>query len=108
MPLITVWPLSISLATRKDGSSCAKRLSAMPIFSWSALVLGSTATSMTGSGNSIFSRMMGFAGSHSVSPVVVFFSPHSAMMSPASRPFDVLAVVGVHHQHAADALLAVL
>ncbi len=55
----------------------------MPIFSWSALVFGSTATSMTGSGNSIRSRMIGFSGAHSVSPVVTSFSPTSATMSPA-------------------------
>jgi len=59
MPLITVWPLSWSTVTRNDGSSWASRASATPIFSWSALVLGSTATSMTGSGNSIRSRMIG-------------------------------------------------
>jgi hypothetical protein len=34
---------SSSVRTRNDGSSCARRCSAMPIFSWSALVLGSTA-----------------------------------------------------------------
>ena len=55
----------------------------MPIFSWSALVFGSTATSITGSGNSIRSRITGFWGSHSVSPVVVSFRPAMATMSPA-------------------------
>jgi hypothetical protein len=39
-----------------------------------------------------------------VSPVVVSFRPASATMSPAKASFDVLAVVGVHQQHAADAL----
>ena len=43
--------------------------SAMPIFSWSALVLGSTATEITGSGNSIRSSVMALSRSHSVSPV---------------------------------------
>jgi hypothetical protein len=35
------------------GSSCPNFCSATPIFSWSALVLGSIATEMTGSGKSI-------------------------------------------------------
>ena len=51
--------------------------------SWSAFVFGSTATWMTGSGNSSASSTIGCRGSHSVSPVVVFFSPTTAMMSPA-------------------------
>ena len=52
-------------------------------FSWSALVFGSIATSMTGSGKVIDSRITGFAGSQRVSPVVVCFRPCTAMMSPA-------------------------
>jgi len=51
--------------------------------SWSAFVFGSTASSMTGSGKVIASRMIGFDSSHSVSPVVVFFRPTAAAMSPA-------------------------
>ena len=55
----------------------------MPSFSWSLLVFGSIATSMTGAGNVIDSRTIGFCGSDSVSPVVVCFSPATAMISPA-------------------------
>ncbi len=40
-------------------SSSASLWRALPIFSWSALVFGSTATEITGSGNSIFSRIIG-------------------------------------------------
>ena len=47
----------------------------MPSFSWSALVFGSMATSMTGAGNVMDSRTTGLATSHSVSPVVVSFRP---------------------------------
>ena len=54
----------------------------MVIFSWPALVLGSMATRMTGSGNSMDSRMMGAFSSHRVSPVVVFFRPTAASISP--------------------------
>src|SRR5207237_9060092 len=34
-----VWPLSWSVATRNEGSSWARRDNAMPIFSWSPLLL---------------------------------------------------------------------
>ena len=83
MPEMIVWPDSSSVRTRNDGSSCASRPSATPIFSWSALVFGSTATWITGSGNSIRSRMITFAGLQSVSPVVTSFRPTAAAMSPA-------------------------
>ena len=51
MPEIRVWPVSSSVRTWKVGSSSARRASATPIFSWSALVFGSIETCMTGSGN---------------------------------------------------------
>ena len=54
-----------------------------PSFSWSALVLGSIASEMTGSGKSIASRMTGFFSSQTVSPVVTDFRPTAAAMSPA-------------------------
>ena len=47
-----------------------------------ALVLGSMATLITGSGNSICSRTMGCFSSQSVSPVAVSFSPTMAQISP--------------------------
>ncbi len=56
----------------------------MPIFSWSALVFGSTAWEITGSGKIIRSSVMTFCGSHSVSPVVTSFMPTAAAMSPAN------------------------
>ncbi|CFU01170.1 Uncharacterised protein [Bordetella pertussis] len=83
MPEIMVWPDSSSVRTRNDGSSCASRLSAMPIFSWSALVRGSTACEITGSGKVMRSRIMTCAGSVSVSPVVISLMPTAAAMSPA-------------------------
>ena len=78
-----VWPDSSSVRTRNEGSSFAKRFKAIPIFSWSALVLGSTATWITGSGNSMRSKMIGALSSHRVSPVVTSFKPMAAAMSPA-------------------------
>ena len=83
MPEMIVWPDSSSVRTRNDGSSCARRLSAMPIFSWSAFVFGSTATWITGSGKIIFSSVITFVGSQSVSPVVASLRPTAAAMSPA-------------------------
>ena len=69
---------------------------------------GSTAISMTGAGNSIFSRITGFSGSQSVSPVRVNFRPTKATMSPAIGFIDLLAGIGMHQHHAADALFPVL
>ena len=83
MPPMIVWPVSSSVRTWKVGSSSESELSALPSLSWSTLVLGSIATEMTGSGNSIRSSTIGFDGSQSVSPVVVFFRPTAATMSPA-------------------------
>ena len=54
----------------------------MPSLSWSAFVLRLDGHEMTGSGNSICSRITGWSGSHSVSPVVVCLRPTAAMMSP--------------------------
>ena len=60
---------SSSVDTRNEGSSFARRCSARLIFSWSACVFGSTATEMTGIGMVIFSSVMTFSRSESVSPV---------------------------------------
>ena len=108
IPLRMVWPLSWSVWTRNDGSSATSFASATPSFSWSAFDFGSIAISITGSGNSIFSRITGLcriaqrvAGAH--------FLQAGERDDVARIGFlDVLAVVGVHQQHAADALLAVL
>ena len=78
-----VCPDSSSVFTLNDGSSWANFCNAIPIFSWSAFVFGSTATAITGSGNSIFSRVIIFEGSQRVSPVVTSFSPTAAAISPA-------------------------
>ena len=83
MPAMRVSPLSGSVLTRKVGSSSARRWRAIPILSWSAFVLGSIFTSMTGSGNEIDSRITGWSGSVSVSPVKVSLKPTAAAMSPA-------------------------
>ncbi len=82
MPAMIVWPVSSSVRTVKVGSSSASDWRALPIFSWSAFVFGSTATWITGSGNSRDSSTIGLSGSQSVSPVLVFFMPMPAMISP--------------------------
>ena len=68
--------------TLKEGSSFANLASASPIFSWSPLVFGSTAISITGSGNSIGSKIIWLDESHKVCPVIVCFKPASATISP--------------------------
>ena len=88
MPEMMVCPDSSSVYTRNEGSSCASLPRAMPIFSWSGLVFGSTATEMTGAGNSILSRMMELAAGHRVSPVVTSLRPTAAAISPALTSFN--------------------
>ena len=78
MPLMTVWPVSWFCSVRNVGSSSASFWIAIPSFSWSALVLGSIATSMTGSGNVIDSSTTWWFESESVSPVVVSLRPMTA------------------------------
>ena len=93
---MTVWPVSSSDWTRNVGSSSDRANRALDSLSWSALVLGSTATWMTGSGKVSDSRMTWSSGSHSVSPVVVCLRPTAATMSPAnmaSRSSRVLACI---------------
>ena len=53
------------------------------ILSWLAFDFGSIATLMTGSGKTMFSRMIWLFLSESVSPVVLFLRPMTATMSPA-------------------------
>ncbi len=81
-PPMRTWPVSSSVLTRKDGSSSASFWSALESLSWSVLVFGSIAISMTGFGNSIRSRMIGASVVVMVSPVVVSLRPASATMSP--------------------------
>ncbi len=78
IPLMIVWPVSSSSLTWKVGSSSASFWIAVESFSWSLLVFGSIATSMTGAGNVIDSRTTGACGSASVSPVVVSLRPITA------------------------------
>ena len=84
MPEMRVSPVSWSVCTLKDGSSMASLDRAKPKRSWSALLLGSMAMEMTGSGKSMDSRIMGLSGSHRLWPVMVFFSPSTAAISPAT------------------------
>ncbi|MNP48730.1 hypothetical protein D3C76_1428670 [compost metagenome] len=56
---------------------------ATPILSWSALVFGSTAIEITGSGKFMDSRITGYFSSDRVSPVMVSFRPTAAAISPA-------------------------
>ena len=78
----------------------------MPIFSWSALVFGSTATWITGSGKIIFSsddRLVRVAQRVAGGR---FLQAHGRGDVAGAHFLDLLALVGVHLQDAADALLA--
>ena len=78
-----VCPVSSSVKVLKVGSSSANLAKANPILSWSPLVLGSTATLITGSGKFIDSRTISCFSSHNVSPVPVTLRPTAAAISPA-------------------------
>src|SRR3989338_7233446 len=79
--MMTVSPVSWSDLILKVGSSSERRLRAMPIFSWSALVFGSMRKEITGSGKVIRSRMMGLFSSQKVCEVFAFFRPTAAALS---------------------------
>ena len=83
MPAMTTSPVCWSVLTRNVGSSAISFCMPAPSFSWSALVFGSIASEMTGSGKSIDSRTIGFFSSQTVSPVVTVLRPTAAAMSPA-------------------------
>ena len=105
MPEMTVWPVSSSVRTWKVGSSSDSACSALPILSWSALVFGSTATWMTGSGNSSASSTIGaFGVAERVAGAGVLEADAGDDVAGVDG-VEVLAVVGVHLQDAADALL---
>ena len=108
MPEITVWPVSSSDWTRKVGSSSDSENRARDSLSWSALVLGSTATWMTGSGKVSDSRIdrvvrvaQGVAGGG-------LLEAHGGDDVAGVGDVEVLAGVGVHLEDAAHPLLAVL
>ena len=82
IPAINVSPVSGFVSALNVGSSSASFCKATSILSWSAFDLGSTETWITGSGNSIDSRINGVLGSVKESPVVVFFKPIAAAISP--------------------------
>ena len=82
IPEMTVCPVSSSNRTTNVGSSSASFASPAPSLSWSAFVLGSTATEMTGVGKLIDSSTTWSSGSQIVSPVVACFRPTTATMSP--------------------------
>ena len=108
MPAMIVWPVSSSVRTWKVGSSSDSAPSALPSLSWSTLVFGSMATEITGSGNSMRSSTIGLARvAERVAGGGVLEADGGDDVAREHRLL-VLAVVGVHLEDAADALLLVL
>ena len=104
MPEISVWPVSSLVCTRKVGSSSARRPSATDIFSWSALVFGSTATLITGSGKIDLLELDRRVGrGQRVAGRDLLDADGRGDVAGVDLA-DLRAVVGVHHQDAADAL----
>ena len=108
MPRMIVWPVSSSVWTRNVGSSSESEPSALPSLSWSAFVLGSIATEMTGSGKIICSRMIGWRALAERVTGGRLLEAEAGDDVARVRDLDVLALVRVHAQDAPDALLAVL
>ena len=75
-------PVSSSVCAWNVGSSSCNLTKAWVILSWSALDFGSTDKWITGSGNSIDSKIMSFFSPHKVSPVPVSLRPTAAAISP--------------------------
>ena len=108
MPEMTVWPVSSSVRTRNVGSSSDSDLSALPSLSWSALVFGSMATWITGSGKIIRSRMIGFAAVAQRVAGGGVLEAETGHDVAGHGHVEVLALVGVHQQDAAEALAPLL
>ena len=108
MPEMTVWPVSSSVRMRNVGSSSDSDLSALPSLSWSLFVFGSMATWMTGSGNSMRSRITGSAAvAQRVAGGGVLEAEAGDDVAGVGH-VDVLTLVGVHQQDAAEALALLL
>ena len=104
IPEMTTSPVCGSVLTRKVGSSAISLPRPCPSFSWSALVFGSIASEMTGSGKSIDSSTTGV-------PLVADRVAGRDRLQADRRGdvagvdfLDFLALVGVHLQQPAEAL----
>ena len=89
------------------GSSSARRLSPLLTFSSSPRVLGVMAKEMAGGANSYLGNRTGWAGSHSVSPVLASFSLAKRHDVARRRLLDGLGLFALHQQDVAGALLLV-
>ena len=83
MPLMSVWPVSLSAFTLNVGSSSWSTSRASPSLSRSAPLSGSIDWLTTASAKVIDSSTIGCCVSQRVSPVLVSFRPMTATMSPA-------------------------
>ena len=105
MPLMIVWPDSSSVWTRNDGSSVASFCSATPSFSTSALVFGSIGDRDDGlREDHLLEDDRACFSSQSVSPVRVSRETDGRVDVAGVGLGELLALVGVHAEDAADAL----
>ena len=106
MPAMIVWPVSSSVLTVKVGSSSESRWIAVPSFSWSPLVLGSIATSITGAGKLIDSSTTGLLRVAQGVAGLGLLETHDRHDLAGADRRDLLTLVGVHLVDLADPLLA--
>ena len=102
-----VWPVSASIFIRKDGSSPESCTSAFIIFSPSAFVFGSIATADDGIGvTHRFELNQVFRVAERV-PRMGVLQPHHGDDVARENLVDILALVRVHSEKSAHALLAI-
>ena len=87
IPEMIVCIVSWSVWTLKVGSSSVSFANETDKFSWSFLVWASTETEITGSGKSIDSNKIGLFVEDKVCPVLVYFNPTTAAISPLETSF---------------------
>ena len=104
MPEITVWPVSSFGAHLEGRVLLGEAAERDRIFSWSAFVFGSIATLMTGSGNSIVSSLIGSVGRAQRVAGDDLLEADGGGDVAGRDVLEVLALVGVHLEDAADAL----
>ena len=108
MPAMTTCPVCSSVLTRNVGSSAISFCRPTPSFSWSLLVFGSIASEMTGSGKSIDSSTIGvLLVAQRVAGADLLEADGRGDVAGVDL-LDLLTLVGVHLQEAADALGAPL
>ena len=104
MPLIMVWPVSLSMPQWKVGSSRFKDARTSASFALSAAVRGSIDMLTTVSGNEMLGRQIGFLGSLIVSPVRGILEAYNCNDITGGCGVEELAFACMHLEYSCDVL----